>query len=130
MAQVINFNIGQHDWPPYIISDSKDHKGIMIDVFTSIAEELNHKIMIHQLSPQRGLQSIELGEVDAIPRAMEWVEYPEKYNLSEPVINSQDVMIFRTGHVAATLDQLKRKVICTVIGYQYPQLSPLFAKNE
>ncbi len=70
------------------------------------------------------------GEIDAIPRAMEWVEHPENFQWSDPVLNSQDVIIQRKENNFQSLDQLHKKVLCTVIGYTYPQLNPLFDKKS
>lgn len=128
-APLINLNVGLHDWPPYIISNSEDYRGIMVEVFEAITKDLHYQVKIHHHSTQRGLRILTTGEIDATPRAMEWVDHPENYQWSDPVVDSQDVIILRQDTKVRSLEQLHQKVLCTVIGYTYPQLNPLFANK-
>jgi ABC-type amino acid transport substrate-binding protein len=82
-------------WPPYLLKETngKIH-GIMIDVMKEIASKHGFSVKITPLPEKRAIRGIAGGDIDAYSKAKEWVENPEAYLWTDPVVDSTDVLIF------------------------------------
>lgn len=117
-------------WPPYIVTEKKPH-GIMVDVMRQIAATADVKLECATYPDMRALIRLRDGRVDAYPKSREWVVDPDNYLWTDPVLDSQDVLIFRKGNIW-NFDQPHQrdgKRIGCVLGYRYPGLEPLFTSQ-
>ncbi len=129
----IIFNVGAEGWPPYsIVEGDGKISGIMTDVLLIVAAKYGIKVRITTFPSKRGAYMLESGEIDARPKAKEWVKEPEKFIWSDPVLNSVDVLISLKEKKLdfKSLDDLIGKRIGTHFGYGYPTLEPFFASGK
>ena len=128
---VVGFN--DVAWPPYLIKENngKIH-GIMIDVIKEIASKHGFSVKITPLPEKRAIRGIAGGDIDAYSKAKEWVDDPNAYLWTDPVLDSTDVLIFPKDRPVyfETPDDLKGKNIGAILGYRYPLLQPYFADGR
>ena len=128
---IIGFN--NVSWPPYLIKENngKIH-GIMIDVMKEIAQKHGFSVKIAPLPEKRAIRGIAGGEIDAYSKAKEWVDDPNAYLWTDPVLDSTDVLIFPKDRPVkfATPEDLNGKKIGAILGYRYPLLEPYFADGR
>lgn len=120
-------------WPPYHFpQDDPQHLGIMVDVFIEASRSLGCQVEIHWLPEKRAMLCLEQGQIDVYTKAKEWVPSASRFLWSEPIIDSTDVLMFRTGETFAFSgpSDLKGKAVGTVLGFGYPNLDPLFLSGE
>lgn len=118
-------------WPPYIIAE-KTPRGIMVDVMRQIAATANLEIQFINYPDKRALMRLCDGTVDAYPKSRDWVTDPADYLWTDPVLNSQDVLIFRKGKTwdfSQPHERNEKRIGC-VFGYRYPKLEPFFASQK
>ncbi len=128
---IVGFN--NVSWPPYLVEEpnGKIH-GIMIDVMKAIASKHGLSVKITPLPEKRAIRGMAGGDIDAYTKAKEWVDDPNAYLWTDPVLDSTDVLIFpkdRPIHFE-TPDDLKGKKIGAILGYRYPLLVPYFADGR
>ncbi|CCH50378.1 substrate-binding periplasmic protein [Pseudodesulfovibrio piezophilus] len=118
-------------WPPYVIVDKVHFRfaGIMLDVMEEIARV--HGIPItYAVSPElRNSLLVKDGEVDAYPKAREWVDNPDQYLWTDPIIVSSDVLIYRKPRFPKPPESLIGLSIGIVHGFNYPTLQPLLDRK-
>lgn len=128
-AGVLTLDVGEEAWPPYSFYRDKTHKGIMVEVLENLIADEDLELKISFLPELRASRELEHCNVDAKPKAMEWIEHPKKYLWSDPVVISQDIVVTRKGNTFTTKDQLNGKIIGTVRGYSYPTLEKKFSDH-
>lgn len=122
----IRFNVTPQGFPPYVIS--KPPAGIMFDVLKYIAQQQNLKIMAVRIPENRVYASLENNKLDVHAGAREWVERPEKYLFSEPVLKVRDVVFTREDFPFKfnKIEDLFGRSIGVHTGYSYQSLSSYF----
>jgi polar amino acid transport system substrate-binding protein len=118
-------------WPPYIIAE-KTPRGIMVDVMRQIAATANLEIQFINYPDKRALMRLCDGTVDAYPKSRDWVTAPDEFLWTDPVLESQDLLLFRKGEkwdFDRPQEGSGEKIGC-VLGYRYPVLKPFFASDK
>ena len=84
-------------------------------------------------APKKRVESMVLDrQIDAVPRALEWVSEPDRFVFTDSVIRVRDVVFSRTKQpvVYRRPDDLVGKTVGTHLGYAYPLLEPLFESKK
>ena len=116
-------------WPPFIIpaDSSGEARGIMIDVLREATQCAGCTLKIAHYPEKRSLMNLQEGIVDVYTKAKEWVSQPNQFDWSDPIIISEDTLIFRKGDQARATQSLTGMDIGVVHGFTYPALKALFA---
>lgn len=126
---VLRLNVSTDGYPPYLIV-TRDHEygGIAYDVITRIAERMKYQVEPLEIPRKRVDSLLRKGIIDATPRAREWTENPGEFLFSDTIVPVQEVFFstLESNFRYAGLDTLKGSTVATPLGYQYPQLEPLF----
>ncbi|WP_375193773.1 substrate-binding periplasmic protein [Marinobacter sp.] len=127
-SRVFHFNISPNGYPPYLIVDGSEPSGIMWDVVTTICKRLGYGIKPEQIPRKRVDQMLLEGYIDGTPRAREWVENPERFLFTDPVVDIEEVFFVPgpTPFSYSSPEDLLSKTIVTHLGYRYPPLEPYF----
>ena len=122
----IRFNVTPQGFPPYVIS--MPPAGIMFDVLKYIAQQQHLKIIPERIPENRVYTSLDSNKLDAHASAREWVERPEKYLFSEPVLKVRDVVFTREDSPFNfnKIEDLFGRSIGVHTGYSYQSLSKYF----
>ncbi|MEH6345388.1 MAG: transporter substrate-binding domain-containing protein [Bermanella sp.] len=132
-AQQIVFNITSKGLPPYMIKKvGQPDSGIMLDVLQLIADKHNYSVKPVGIPKKREISQLDLGKLDAVPLAMEWVPHPENYAFTDPVVKARDVL-FSLKSSPVQLNDIKElfgKKLGTHLGYHYPTLEDYFNSNK
>lgn len=111
-------------WPPFVIVEKEpnQHRGIMIDVFRAIAEPMGYDVTFSFFPDKRGIMMLQEGEVQAYPKAKEWVEDPSQFLWSNPVVSSTDTLVSLRAHSIEfdSIHSLTRRSVGTVHGFKVP----------
>lgn len=129
-ASPLKFDVSEEAWPPYSFYNDQNNKGIMVEVLESLIADEDLELKISFLPEIRSNRELELCTVDVKPKAMEWVDSPNKYLWTDPVVISQDVIITRKISHYERLEDLQGKVLGTVRGYNYPKLESDFERGK
>ncbi|MFW5823926.1 MAG: substrate-binding periplasmic protein [Marinobacter sp.] len=129
---VLNLNVSTSGYPPYLIHyDDGSYGGIVYDLVTRIAERLGYRVEPHEI-PRKRLTSLMLEDhIDATPLAREWAEDPERFLFTDPMVSIREVFFTPadSDFRFEGLDELEDITLVTPLGYQYPDLEPLFANG-
>ncbi len=132
-SQQIVFNITSKGLPPYMIKEAgQPDSGIMLDVLQLIADKHNYSVKPVGIPKKREISQLDLGKLDAVPLAMEWVPHPENYAFTDPVVKARDVL-FSLKSSPVRLNDIKElfgKKLGTHLGYHYPTLEDYFNSNQ
>lgn len=116
-------------WPPYFIVPDQDGpiRGIMADVLREACKATANTATFTLYPEKRGRVMLEEGTIDAYPKAKEWMDNPNKYLWTAPVVTSTDILILRR-HSSSSLPAatIKGLDVGVVHGFTYPTLDPLF----
>lgn len=117
-------------WPPFVIinPDNVQHStGIMVDVMREAGRNRGWQVTFNTFPEKRSRRMLEEGNIDAYPKAKEWVKKPGIYRWTDPVVISSDVLVFRADlFPPAGPPKLRDLSVGVVHGYVYPTLAPLF----
>ena len=132
-AQQIIFNTTPKGLPPYMIKqEGQPDSGIMLDVLKAISNKHGYSIKPVGIPKKRVMSHIDLGKMDAVAQAMEWVPYPEKYLFTDSIVKIRDVL-FSLKSTPVRLNNIKElfgKKLGTHLGYHYPTLEDYFSSNK
>ncbi len=122
----IRFNVTPQGFPPYVISTPP--AGIMFDVLTHIAQQHNIQVVPERIPENRVYTLLDNNKLDAHASALEWVEHPEKYVFSDPVLKVRDVVFTREDYPFKfnKVEDLIGRSIGVHTGYSYQSLSQYF----
>jgi polar amino acid transport system substrate-binding protein len=125
-------------WPPYLIVDAdgkvmeKENKGILMDIFTEIVRTLEYRVNFVSYPEKRDMVMLDKGLIDFRFDGLKWVDSPDRYFWSDPIIKSSDVLVLRKNDPVRFKDigALAEKRLITHIGYNYPTLEPYFTSGR
>ncbi|OIQ52073.1 Bacterial extracellular solute-binding protein, family 3 [Pseudodesulfovibrio hydrargyri] len=122
---------GPHEgWPPFFIpaADGEPATGIMPDVLRAVANRLDLKVAEVYYPDKRAMLYLADGSLDSWPKSEKWVDDPQRYLWTDPVVVSTDVVVYRKQSPIPfqSPEDLIGRNICVVLGYSYPTLEPLF----
>ncbi|MCK7543713.1 transporter substrate-binding domain-containing protein [Marinobacter bryozoorum] len=118
------FNISSGGYPPFtIIHEDGSVNGIFWDVLSAIAEQYQIELTAVQVPPKRSESLLLSGHLDVTMRAMEWVDEPESFVFSEPVMMTRDA-IFVHRDRAQQINEVEDLdgTLLTRLGFHYPWL--------
>lgn len=127
-TRVFHFNVSPNGYPPYLIVNDQEPSGIMWDVVSTIAQRLDYRVVAEKIPRKRVDEMLMEGYIDGTPRAREWVEKPDRFLFTDPVVDIEEVFFMpRDSSFAYTSPaDLRSKTIVTHLGYKYPALEPYF----
>lgn len=127
---ILAFSTG--GWPPYLISDQKGISGFMYDILQIIALKSGYEVVIRNYPSKRSALMLDQGRVDVRAKAKEWVKNPEKYTWTDPVVQSEDQLVFLKEKplIFNDIKDLFHKRIGTRLGYGYPLLNSFFDSKQ
>ena len=121
-------------WPPFFIpaADGEPATGIMPDVLRAVAGRLGVNVAEAYYPDKRGMLYLTDGSLDAWPKSEKWVDDPDQYLWTDPVVMSTDVVVYRKKSPIPfhSPSDLIGRNICVVLGYSYPTLEPLFDRGR
>lgn len=122
-------------WPPYLIVDSSGGElkgsGILMDIFNEIVSSSPYKVTIVAYPEKRDIKLLDDGLIDFRFDGLNWVDQPERFYWSDPIIASEDVLVFQKDNPLhfEKLSELAGKKIITHSGYNYPTFEPFFKQS-
>ncbi|MCB2145381.1 MAG: transporter substrate-binding domain-containing protein [Deltaproteobacteria bacterium] len=130
--KTIRLGVPPHGWPPYIIVHQDRISGIAVDIVRDIGTRRGFVINIHHYPEKRAHKMVEQGKIDAWPDAKEWSATPERFLWTDPIVESEDRLIYRknTPVVFNRIEDLFGKTIGTHLGYYYPRLERHFENGN
>jgi polar amino acid transport system substrate-binding protein len=131
--KIIRFNVSPKGYAPFtIVHEDGSHSGIVWDLLTLVAERHGYEVVGVEIPRKRVDDFILEGRIDATARAIEWTDRPERFTFTQPLLYVQEVFFKRSGSAFEfnDLSDLVGKTIVTNLGYNYPQLAPLFASGK
>jgi len=131
-AQQIIFNITPRGLPPYMVKEEgQPDSGIMLDVLKVIAHKHGYSVKLAVIPRKRIIRQIDLGKVDTVAMAKEWVPNPQNYTFSDSIVQARDVLFsLKTNPTPIdNINALFGKKLSTHLGYHYPTLDTYFINN-
>jgi len=127
----IILSFSKKGWPPFLINSNKKN-GILLDILNQISDKHGYKVIVKHYPGKRGTMYLKIGQVDARPKAKEWVANPDNYIWTDPVIYSEDVLVMHKDSKLKFRDpkDLIGKIVVTIFGYKYPSLEKFFNENK
>lgn len=128
--RTIDFNIDYPGFPPYVMN--KPPSGIVYDVLALIAKKHGYRVKVHTNPRSRVALLMQQGKIDATATAIEWIESPENYEFSDPVVQIRNMVYFRVSSplVYRRVDDLFGLEVGGQTGDVYPPLSPHFKSRK
>lgn len=126
--EVLRLNVSPNGYPPYLITDEDNMSGIIWDVVSHIASQLNYQVAPIKVPRKRVDELVLKGYVDATSRAIEWTKEPERFLFTDPIVHVEEVFFYPANsdfRFQSPMD-LEAKTIVTHLGYQYPSLRQVF----
>lgn len=125
--RTMSISIAAPGWPPYTIIDGQsgpEKRGIMLDVMAVVLQRIGYQLKLESHPAKRVLLLLEEGQIDATTKAREWVTEPDKFLWSNPIVDSEDVLICRKKSYTDldTLINTKDARIAGKLGFTYPSL--------
>ena len=103
-----------------------------MDIVRDIVTRKGFAIKIRHYPEKRAHKRLEQGKIDAWPDAKEWSATPERFLWTDPMVESEDRLIYRENNpvVFNRIEDLFGKAIGTHLGYYYPRLERHFEKGS
>lgn len=129
---VITMGYPEKGWPPYLLPAGGFREGIITDLLRTALHGLGYHLRIVHYPENRKQRLLESGVIDFWPKAMEWMDSPEQYAWTPPILAVEDVLVFRTDskHYAESLNTLEEVRLSTILGYSYPALDAAFSSGK
>lgn len=121
-------------YPPYIITvpdGPAQTYGIFIDLMHRLLPQTGHRLEIVFAPEIRARRKVKLGDVDALPNALEWIENPGEFRWSPGLFNVADSLVLPTPPMQLDddLENLRGHIIGTMRNYYYPSFEPSFEQG-
>lgn len=127
VAELLRFNIPQSGYPPYLLEHPMEQgRGIVYDVLAVIAQKQDIQIEVLNIPRKRVEQLLSHASLDATMAAIEWIDNPQRFIFTEPIMKSEDALFSPVDHPLAFyhVGDLFDKRIGTKLGYKYPLIEP------
>lgn len=131
--RVFQLNVSPNGYPPYlIISDDNHYSGIVWDVVSRIAGELNYRVEAKKIPRKRVDQMLLDGYIDGTPRAIQWTDDPERFVFTQPIVRIREVFFYpaQSDFRYQRPEDLHTQTIITHLGYHYPELAEVFESGK
>lgn len=121
------------DWPPYLVEDDSEHPsamhGLLPELFRAVLGPLGYRVRLLRLPNKRGWRMLDSGEVDLHVKAREWVPDAENYCWSDPLFDSENVLLFSRERPVrfGNLEDLIGLRVAVIGSFFYPGLDELVA---
>jgi len=124
----IKMALPEEGYAPYIIVKQDDVSGILIDVLKLAAKQVSVEILFEYMPEKRSKVMLNEGRIDARMESPRWIRDPEDYFWSEPIVNINDLFVYRNldSNAFESDGDMQGAVLITHLGYGYPTLQPLF----
>ncbi|MGB1239258.1 MAG: substrate-binding periplasmic protein [Pseudomonadales bacterium] len=132
-AQTLILNISEKGYPPYLLSEPTEQgRGVLYDVLELITQRHNIQIEIISVPRKRVEQLLTAGSFDATMAAREWINSPQRFLFSDPIMQSQDVLFSKreTPLYFERVEDLFGERIATRLGYKYPLIDPYTVQQK
>lgn len=118
-------------WPPFTMAlGASIGYGIMTDVLAEICKTCGIELSMAYFPEKRSRMMLRKGEIHAYPKAKEWIPNPDTFAWTDPVVTSQDVLVFSRHRFPEGAPQsIKGFTVGTILGFNYPTLQPMFEKK-
>ncbi|THB70721.1 MAG: hypothetical protein D6B28_08840 [Gammaproteobacteria bacterium] len=132
-SQIITFNMTYDGYPPFMIcnKEEKTSCGIMYEVFTKIMGKLGYLVRTIHVPKKREIEFFISGKLDAHAMAKEWVENPEDYVFSAPILKARNLIFSNVNNPVKyrSIKDLLGKRAITNLGFVYPPLTKYFEEG-
>jgi len=124
----IKMALPEEGYAPYIIIKKDDVSGILIEVLKLAAQQISLQIIFEYMPEKRSIVMLNEGRIDARMESPRWIRDPEDYFWSEPIVNINDLFVYRNldSNAFENDGDMQGAVLVTHLGYGYPTLQPLF----
>ena len=130
--KTLRFSYVSGGYPPYFFPvDNGENSGIVYEVLTRALDDMGWKLTVEYRPELRGQKELDNGIVDCRGKAQEWVCDPQRYQWSDPIIRSSNVLLTRADRPPrhATPQELAGCSIATQRGYSYPAFEEAFSRG-
>jgi polar amino acid transport system substrate-binding protein len=123
-------------WPPYLIVDNSGGElkgsGILFDIFNEIVLRTSYKAKVVAYPEKRDIKLLEDGLIDFRFDGLSWVDNPERFYWTDPIIASEDVLVSlkQRDFKYEGIPKLEGKTIVTHLGYTYPTFESFFKQSR
>ena len=120
----LTFNVSTGGQPPFtIVHDDGRVSGIFWDVLSAISDRYQVELTAIEVPPKRSESLLLAGHVDVTMRAREWVDDPQAFVFSDPVMMTRDA-IFVHQDSDQTIDAVEdlKGTLLGRLGFHYPWL--------
>ncbi|WP_319582332.1 transporter substrate-binding domain-containing protein [uncultured Pseudodesulfovibrio sp.] len=121
------------NWPPFQINDApKGGSGVIVDVLREIASQLGLNLKMEILPERRGWDMLDHGELDIFLTAREWVQDPDRYLWTSPLMLNEDVLLFRANSTLRYTSpaSLEGRSVAAMEDFVYPVLESSFKEGK
>lgn len=131
-ANAIILAVPETGYPPYIVVNGSNVTGIMPEILVQATNKYGYNLQFQFIPENRSLMLVTEGKVDARMESPAWIDNPNDFYWSEPVVEITDHFIFnnQTPNDFENNDQLSGAEIVTHLGYGYPTLQKLFDEKR
>ena len=127
---LLRFNVTPQGFPPYLLASPPS--GIMYDVLGYIAQKQGYKLVAEHIKENRVYVLLDNNKLDAHASALEWVNNPEKYAFTDPVLQVRDVVFTRkdSSFNYQSVEDLLGHSVGVRSGYSYQSLTEYFRAGK
>lgn len=132
-AEVLRLNIPKAGYPPYLLEKREvQGRGVVFDVLALVAKKHDVDIEVISLPRKRVEQHLVTGRLDASMAAIEWIDNPQLFVFTKPIMKSQDGLFSSTTEPLRfeQVNDLFNKRIATRLGYKYPLIDSHFEQQR
>lgn len=124
--------IPPHGYPPFIIVESTEPSGILIETLKRAAQPHDIQLVYHFFPEKRSARLIEQQQIDVRMESPSWVENANSYLWSEDIVQLDDIIISNkhNNYIDHSNEALIGYEIATHLGYGYPTLQALFTSGK
>ena len=120
--------VPKEGYPPYIIVSNEETSGILVDVLRQAIKPLGLTVQLRYLEEIRSMNLLDRKIIDARMESPKWVDHPERYLWSEPIVAINDRFVFNKQAKNVFEDDalMAGAVLSVHLGYGYPTLQEHF----
>jgi len=132
--KTVIFNISKQGYPPFMLPGDTENQpsGIIYEILKKILSKQGLSVETISIPKNREQRYFELGYVDAHATAVEWIDQPQNYVFSDPILEIRNVVFSRADAPLQfqQLENLIGKKLITRLGFLYPPLTTLFETGK